>query len=143
MQPGGDDEREGRNRGREKRRRGAVEARAGLLDEQHVGRVGHGRVERERVAEANPGGREHARHHPGPEQREAQRRPDAGRRMFAKEQRAAGDGEDGRDIADEARAGQRDMKRADVDREGETGQHERQGVARDILFLDASLRADA
>ena len=53
-------------------------------------------------------------------------------RAFAKEQRAADDGDDRSDCADEAgvgdgRAGQRDVERADVHREGEAGEDQQSG----------------
>ncbi len=82
--------------------------------------------------------RRHARHHPGAEQGEPERRPDPAGRALAKKQRAADDRQNRRDIADERGVGdlgarQRDMKRADVDRESEAGETERQRNGGDVL----------
>jgi hypothetical protein len=126
---------------------GAVETRAHRLDEHEICRVSGGRREGEGVAEADPRRRQHARHDPGPEQREAQSRPDPSRRPLAEEQRAARDRQNGRDIADERgigdfRARQRDMKSADIDGESEAGEKQGQGEAAEIGAVGPTSRAE-
>ena len=94
------------------------------LDEHQIARIGDRGEQRDRIAVTDAAGGQHARHHPGTDERDRQRRPDARRRPLAEEQRAADDGEHRRDIADERGVGdlcaaQRNVERADVDREGD------------------------
>ena len=132
VQPSRDGEDDGRDRGRPHRRRHGVEPKAELLDQQEIARVGDRRAKRERVAEADARRGDHSGHRPGAEQRQAERQPDPRRRTFAEEQRAADDGEDRPDRADESGvgdlgAGQRDVEEADVEREGEAGEDQQAG----------------